>query len=587
MKSLLWKLFLALAFLATVGVLSVAALLFYQSAFVGKIYPGVKVLGVDVGGLTLTEAESLLRQEFANYKGHSVVISYGNRRWELSSGEVGAVVDYRATALTAYLTGRQGSLWQQVRQQAVALVRGVELLPVVRFDWGKAYAFLSRIAREVNRPVQDGGLSITPDLSVVEVPPQDGVEVDIEATLKQVERLIASMQSGEVGLVVRTLPAAVASTEEAARQTRSLLNTELTLRFGERAWAVEPATIASWLDFVYETGADGRSSLVVKLDDEAIRSFLQRIAAQIDREPRDARFDFDPQTGTLTPILYSQKGYRLLVDRAVEAVKEALMAGQSRLELPVEVIEPAVSVEKASQLGITTLVSKGTTRFKGSSASRVKNIKLAAARFNGVVIPPGGVFSFNHYLGSVTAADGYEDSLIIFGDSTRVGIGGGICQVSSTAFRAAFWGGYEILERHAHGYRVRWYEPPVGMDATVYSPYVDLKFRNDTPYYLLIETEVDEEAGTLTFYFYSSPTGRTVEMEGPFIKSRTPHGPPVYKEDPTLPEGTVKQVEWAVDGLEVEVRRIVRENGQVIRRDVFVSRYRPWRAVYLVGTGGS
>jgi vancomycin resistance protein YoaR len=131
---------------------------------------------------------------------------------------------------------------------------------------------------------------------------------------------------------------------------------------------------------------------------------------------------------------------------------------------------------------------------------------------------------------------------------------------------------------------VSWYEPPVGLDATVYSPWVDLKFLNDTSYYLLIETEANTQTGSLAFRFYSTKTGRTVEMEGPFEDNVVPHEEPVYEDDPTLPEGTTKQVEWARDGVDVTLYRIVKEGDEVIAREEFFSRYQPWQARYLVGT---
>jgi vancomycin resistance protein YoaR len=165
-----------------------------------------------------------------------------------------------------------------------------------------------------------------------------------------------------------------------------------------------------------------------------------------------------------------------------------------------------------------------------------------------------------------------------------VGIGGGVCQVSTTAFRAAFWGGFRIVERTAHGFRVHWYEPPVGLDATVYSPWVDFKFLNDTPYHLLIETEANLQTGVLAFRFYGTKIGRTVDMEGPSEDNVVPHGPPVYEDDPTLPKGTTKQVEWARDGVDVTIYRIVKKDDEVVSRDEFFSRYQPWQDVYLVGT---
>jgi vancomycin resistance protein YoaR len=261
-----------------------------------------------------------------------------------------------------------------------------------------------------------------------------------------------------------------------------------------------------------------------------------------------------------------------------------VMMPQRMVALAVTIDKPAVDVADMDRMGIVELASQGTTSFQGSPAERVKNIQIAASRFHGVVIPPGGTFSFNEYLGEVSAEDGYEEAYIIYGSRTTVGLGGGICQVATTAFRAAFWGGYPIIERWAHGYRVGWYEPPVGLDATVYSPLVDFKFQNDTPHYLLIETEVDAERGTLTFYFYGTRPDRTVEMEGPIEENPVPHGPPMVEDDPELPKGTVKQIDWAKDGMDVTVYRLIKQGDSVLKREKFFSRYKPWQDVYLVGT---
>jgi vancomycin resistance protein YoaR len=246
-------------------------------------------------------------------------------------------------------------------------------------------------------------------------------------------------------------------------------------------------------------------------------------------------------------------------------------------------------MQEAHTMGFTDIVAEATTYFKGSSEARIKNIRRATEKFHGIVVPPGDTFSFNEYLGEVTAEAGFEDSLIIAGDRTAVGIGGGVCQVSTTAFRAAFFGGFEIVERWAHGYRVTWYETGIGpgLDATIYTPNVDFRFRNDTDHYLLIQTKVDEEADTLTFTFYGTPTGRQVTMEGPFEENVVPHGPAIYQEDPTLPKGTTEQVDWAKDGTDVTVRRTVTQGDVVIHQDTFFSRYKPWSARYLVGTGSN
>jgi vancomycin resistance protein YoaR len=302
------------------------------------------------------------------------------------------------------------------------------------------------------------------------------------------------------------------------------------------------------------------------------------------QSPENARFDFDESTGSLTPIAPSRQGRTLDVAETKRLINAHVTTTDRQITLPILPVRPDVADDDGPNLGIVELVSQGVTYFKGSTAGRVQNIQLAASKFHGLVIPPGGTFSFNEHLGEVSPETGYEESLIISGNRTTEGIGGGICQVSTTAFRAAFWGGFPILERSPHSFRVSWYEPPVGLDATVYAPAVDFKFLNDTPYHLLIETEVNPETGMLAFRFYSTKTGRTVEMEGPSEENVVPHGEPIYQDDPTLPKGTTKQVEWARDGVDVTLYRIVKEGDQVISREKFFSRYQPWQDIYLVGT---
>ena len=266
----------------------------------------------------------------------------------------------------------------------------------------------------------------------------------------------------------------------------------------------------------------------------------------------------------------------------------AVTNGSHQVNLPITLTPPTISSDDLESLGIKELVSESTSYFKGSSEGRMKNIALAASKFDGVVIPPGEIFSFNEHLGPVTAEAGYDESLIIFGDRTTVGIGGGVCQVSTTVFRAAFFGGFELVERWAHGYRVSWYEinSTVGLDATIYTPDIDFKFRNDYDHHLLIHTETDLEAGTITFKFYGTPSNREVIVSEPVQTNMVRHGPPVYRETPDLPKGITKQVDWAKDGVDVSVTRVVKDGDTVIHEDEIISHYSPWRAVYQVGTGG-
>ncbi|MEZ4657779.1 MAG: VanW family protein [Caldilineaceae bacterium] len=234
-------------------------------------------------------------------------------------------------------------------------------------------------------------------------------------------------------------------------------------------------------------------------------------------------------------------------------------------------------------MGIRQVVASSGTCLPNGLARRVRNIEVAASKLEGVVIPPGHQFSFNKNVQDVSAANGFEDSLIIWGDQTAVGVGGGVCQVSTTVFRAAYNGGMPIEERYNHGYVVSWYGAP-GLDATIFTPSVDFKFRNDTDAYLLIDPVVDTVNGVITMNFYGAKPNRQVTIGEPVQTDIIQPAPPKYTVDETLAAGQRKQVEWEAQGMTVEVTRTIVENGET-RTDTLKSKYRPWQAVYLVAPG--
>ncbi len=576
------------------------SLVLYQLIFLNRVYIGVSTMGIELGGMTHAQAEVAVANRADDYLSFPVTLRYGDKLWTLNARQAGATLDVAAAVDQAFAVGRRHDLLGDLAQQWTALRHGVQIEPAIRYDTGPANMSLAQIAQAINRPARDAQLLIHADLTLDVMPAQVGLAVDVDATRAVLHRQALDGSTAPVDLVVRETPPAVTEVEEARRLAEALLSGPITLAFSPdgrythvgdeaREWLLTPAQLADMVLVTEEVRANGvgRVWLVPDLDKWA--AYLNQIATQIDRPVRDARFEIDPATGLLTVLQPSQEGWTLDVPQALAMIAALPTQPTNHIELPVTITPPAVPMEEAYNMGFTDVVAEATTYFKGSSEARVRNIRAAADKFHGIVVPPGAVFSFNEYLGPVTAEAGFEDSLVIWGDRTAVGIGGGVCQVSTTAFRAAFFGGFEIVERWAHGYRVSWYETGSGpgLDATIYTPDVDFKFRNDTDHYLLIQTYTDPVAGTLTFRFYGTPTGRQVTMEGPFEENVVQHGAAVYQEDPTLPKGTTKQVEWAKDGVDVTVRRTVTEGDVVIHQDTFFSRYKPWRAVYLTGTGTS
>jgi len=575
-------------------VLSIAvAVPVYELLYAGRVYPGVSAMGLPLGGLTPAEATTLLTQHARPITGPKVALydAGSDQRWLVSPADLGVHLDVAAIVRTAYALGRPDGFWASLRAQAQLLYTGQNIPEIWAFDEQKSTLYLQLLTEQVNRPPRDAALSVL-DLHAQVIPAQVGRTVEVAATRALLFAQMTTHTGGQVPLVVIETPPQIADATAAQAQIERFLSGPLIFvlpaegsETGELGpWNLEPTDLARWLILEVIQETDGTARWQARLDAQPIADFVAGIAEAVKRDPVNARLDFDDATGSVSEVSPSQPGRELDAETAVALAFERAATDQRTIPLPVKTIEPEISAANAADLGIRELIGEGVSYFRNSSAGRANNIRVAASRFDGLIVAPGETFSFNEHLGAVSAATGYEESVIIWGDRTRVGIGGGVCQVSTTAFRAAFWAGYPIVERYAHGFRVSWYEPPVGMDATIYAPQVDLKFVNDSSYYLLIETEVDMTAATLKFRFYSTKPDYIVEMEGPFESNQTPHPEPIYEPDPSLAPGETVQVEWPKDGLDVTVYRVLKKkDGQETRRDTFFSRYLPWPARYRVG----
>ncbi|MBI3341637.1 VanW family protein, partial [Candidatus Curtissbacteria bacterium] len=258
-------------------------------------------------------------------------------------------------------------------------------------------------------------------------------------------------------------------------------------------------------------------------------------------------------------------------------------------KLPVNVTRAKVDNEEVNKLGIRELVGRGISYFAGSIANRAFNVQLGASRVNGALIAPGEVFSFNKTVGEVTAATGYKQAYVISAGHTVLDDGGGICQVSTTVFRAALNAGLPIISRTGHAYRVGYYEQrgfKPGLDATVFSPSVDFMFKNDTDHHILLQTIYDPVPARLEVDLYGTQDGRRVEQSEPIVTNETAPPPDKREDDPTQPKGTIKQVDFSAWGASAYFTRKVYKNDRLIIDDVFRTNYRPWQAVFLVGTAG-
>jgi vancomycin resistance protein YoaR len=547
----------------------------WQFWHANRIYTGVAVGGVPVGGLTRAEALQKLQSEIYAYPLPPVVVEYGGQQWPLQTAQARAGADMASAVNEAYLVGRGGGLIGDALVQLRAALFGRSITPPLTIEAEPLRAAVAAIAATV-----DQSPAAARTIGSVAVPPAEGAQVDIDATLADV---MAALQRTDlhdtavVPLTVATLappePIAVAAGDVLPQMAPVAEPLVLRAEPSGLEIALDPARLAQFL-------VNGEPQ---QIDAAGLRAYLESFAAQVDIAPRDARLDFDPNTGAVTVLQSSQPGRKLDVEATLQGVQAALAAGSLQAPLALVELAPAVDSNRVAEMGIRELVASSNTYFAGSSASRVRNIEVAAEKFEGVVVPPGGVFSFNEIVRDVSSANGFEDGLVIWGDRTAVGVGGGVCQVSTTVFRTAYEGGFPIVSRTNHGYVVDWYGEP-GMDATIFTPYVDFQFRNDTDAYLLLDPNVDTVNGVMTFDFYGTAPNRTVTVSKPDIKDVKAPEPPQYVVDESLAAGEKKQVDWEKEGMAVTVTRTIVEDGTT-RTDTLTSNYQPWRAVYLVGPG--
>lgn len=326
-----------------------------------------------------------------------------------------------------------------------------------------------------------------------------------------------------------------------------------------------------------------------KYSQDKLLQTLLSFSSSIEKKPVNAQFKFE--NGRVTTFQPSEEGktvdWENLNSEILGQGEKVLVLSPKtvNIEIPIKTLKPQVSTENVNSFGIKELIASGSSHFAHSIPQRIHNVALAAGRINGALVAPGKIFSFDAVLGDVSLFTGYQQAYIIKDGKTILGDGGGVCQVSTTLFRAILNAGLPVIERNAHAYRVGYYEQdsPPGLDATTYVPTVDLKFKNDTQNYILIQSAIDYDEQKLEFFLYGTKDGRDVLISKPVVSDQTPPPPPLFQDDPTLPKGEVKQIDFEAWGAKVVFNRTVTKDNKAIISETFVSNYQPWQAVYLKG----
>lgn len=557
--------------------LILVAFLTYQLSLVNKYYPFIYVGDTNLTYLTKDQAKNILEEKFNQRTQQK--INFDNFTIDLATSE--AKIDLEVLD-EGFKIGRSGSTLERLISQINTLVFKKNLKPHISLNLDNQ---LDTISFSIQKIPQNAQLIFneitTPEGSPsADIQIKEGVggfDVDKSKVIEQTQNYLLS------GKTPITLPTKVVeptiTTKHVFIAKKALEDTQkqpIQLKFDGNVWVVDTKQLLALLDLQKGEGL---------LDKEKTNIFLEKIAQEINQDVKEALFEFNPNTKRVSAFSASQEGRRLDVDKTYQALTEALENGQIKnITLPVEKIMPKIQTSDVNSLGISELIGRGVSNFAGSIPNRAYNVNLTAQKLNGVLIPPGEIFSFLQTVGDITAATGYKQAYVIKGGRTVLDDGGGVCQDSTTLFRAALNAGLPIIKRTAHAYRVSYYEQgfPPGLDATIFYPSVDLQFKNDTSHHILLQAYT--VGATLYVDLYGTSDGRKVTLSTPIISSQTPPPPELRQDDPNLPKGEVKQVDFPAWGANVSFTRKVEKDGQEIINETWRSNYKAWQAVYLVGT---
>ena len=568
-RRILWQ---RTAILVALGLLAVIALGLAFAGSPSRLADGVRIAGADVGGKTPREARAILERKAKELAAVPVTFHVGSLTWKLEPRRLGIRVDWSA-AVDA--VRRQGEGFGPLRGFRRLDMRffGADVAPPTQIYDAALRYWLDRIESRVNSPHREASIALkglTPRI----IPGRTGRILDRHAAIATIVRALASLRREPVGLPIRVDKPQVTVDDLTVTeaQVRTALSAPVHLTLGETRWNLRPPRIAQLL----QLPADGRRDL--RIGGDRASKWFAALARRVDKPPVDADWAISSSGIRVTP---DRPGYLLDVPRSATRLLRAALVTDPALrsvKLVVEKVDAERSTAEARAMNIRGLVASYRT-FYGGEPNRIHNVQLVSHLVDKHVIAPGATFSFNEATGARTAEKGFREAPVIINGELQTGLGGGVCQVSTTVFNAAYEAGLPIVARTNHALYISHY--PQGRDATVNYPDIDLKFVNDTGHWLLLRTWVG--SSSLTVALYGTPVHRRVVSEtGPLVVT----GPAPVKKmpDPSLFVGQQAVEETGEPSRKTSVRRRVYEaSGELLHDTVFYSSYRGEKTILRVG----
>lgn len=542
----------------------------------GKTGKSTQILSKDYSLLSKQQIITRLNSDFP--LPDNLVLRADNREFNLNLVSISAHVD--TDRLTSNLLYRR--LNQGISRYFQAFFQPKNFNLEITYKSDNLDQYLATLASQIDQPFVPTELNLDPKTKAIIVKTgQIGKKVDINA-LK--ESILNSLKFYELKtpLGIPLVPVGSLATPESIAQVKltaaTLVDKSLSLSVSDQIVDVDSATLISWLGFNDTPCRQDR-----------VDEYTNNLKKNLKKDPVDAVFKFE--NNKVLDFQPAANGYSITDTNLSSNICSSLLKlttssdKNSKIDVAINTVEPKLKTGDANNFGIKDLLGQGKSTFRSSTDLRNYNVAKGASIVNRILVAPGDTFSFLKNLGDVSLVSGYKQGYVIKEGKTVLDVGGGICQVSTTLFRAILNAGLDITSRQNHAYRVHYYEEdmPPGYDATVFIPSPDLKFVNDTGHYLLIQNTYNATEKSLVYQIYGTSDGRKVDISNYHQWDAQPAPPAIYNDDPTLPAGKTVQDEHAIPGLKTAFDWKVNRDGQIIHQKTFTSSYSPWAAVYRRG----
>lgn len=571
--------------------LSLASFGLYSVSYAKKSYLNIKLGNTNLGGRSRSEITSILSSGSAEFLNEPIILEYQNndasKEYQIAAKDIGLNYDLDKTSTNIMNVGRGKGVFENAWEQLKSIFTVKKIPAEYNLNSDAITKLVAEIAEEIDQPEKDYSIYYIGDGEFgLSEERASGNRIDQDEIVSGIASQITSFQHRSLTFASKTYNPQITKENARKRLTQAnliLSEGELILKFRDQGYTLDVDTIAGMVS----SRAKGDDLELYLLSDRTERQ-VEAIASAVDSEPQNAKLAVSD--GRVSVFETSKEGRKLDRDQAKIDIENSVLARAAEqkaeidtktVALKVTVTNPEINSADVSKYGLNELVSSGSTNFTKSPANRIHNITVGAAALNGVLIKPGEEFSTLGALGKIDASTGYLPELVIKEDKTTPEFGGGLCQVSTTLFRAVLNAGMEITARQNHKYRVSYYEPPIGMDATIYDPAPDFKFKNNYSSYILIQSTVVGKK--ITFDFYGTKDSRVVEIGTPEAYNYVDAGPPVEIPSDTLQPGERKQLEKAHQGASAKFHYKVSRDGSVLQERDFVSKYIPWPEKWLVG----